>query len=271
MKQHHTNRARSDALNPNAPVLRVADGTIGYNTDGVFHAAVEGVSFEVVPGDRVMLIGPSGCGKSTILKAVAGFIALSRGEIEVDGRRRVKPGPDRAVVFQEFDQLFPWKTIEDNIIFPLRQNGRSKAVAKKSADEHLAMMGLSHAATKFPHQLSGGMKQRVAIARAFALQPQILLMDEPFASLDEQNRSKLQKELKRVLEENKATLLFVTHSVQEAVLLGTKVILLAGRPSNIAEVIDVSRIDDPESPEGIQVVTHLREALGETKREEVAS
>src|SRR5690606_35021394 len=146
------------------------------------HAAVEDVSFNVSTGEKIILLGPSGCGKSTLLKAIAGFIEPLDGSISVTGGDSLAPGPDRAVVFQEFDQRLPWRTVHDNLADPLRVNGRDKADAAKSADEYLGLMGLTAAADRYPHQLSGGMKQRVAIARAMALDPLMLLMDEPFGA-----------------------------------------------------------------------------------------
>jgi NitT/TauT family transport system ATP-binding protein len=243
---------------------------IGYEVDGQLHIAVEDVSFEVWPNEKVMLIGPSGCGKSTLLKTVAGFLQPVGGSISIAGRDSLEPGPDRAVVFQEFDQLFPWRTVIDNVVYPLRVVGRGKDEAAATAKDYLEMMGLSHAAERFPHQLSGGMKQRVAIARALALDPLMLLMDEPFGALDALTRQRLQMELKDIAEKTQVTILFVTHSIQEALVLGERIVVLGQAPSRVEEVVDVSATSkDPEDEEFIEVQQHLRALLGvEDKGEE---
>jgi NitT/TauT family transport system ATP-binding protein len=243
---------------------------IGYEVDGQLHIAVEDVSFEVWPNEKVMLIGPSGCGKSTILKTIAGFLQPVGGSISIAGRDSLEPGPDRAVVFQEFDQLFPWRTVIDNVVYPLRVVGRDKDEATATAKDYLEMMGLSQAAERFPHQLSGGMKQRVAISRALALDPLMLLMDEPFGALDALTRQRLQMELNDIAEKTQVTILFVTHSIQEALVLGERIVVLGQAPSRVEEVVDVSATSkDPEDEEFIEVQQHLRSLLGvEDKGEE---
>lgn len=242
---------------------------LGYEVDGELQVAVEDASFAVHSGERVMLIGPSGCGKSTLLKTVAGFIEPVSGSISVAGRGALQPGPDRAVVFQEFDQLFPWRSVFDNVAYPLRVNGRSKGEAAESAGRFLEMMGLSHAAERFPHQLSGGMKQRVAIARALALEPLMLLMDEPFGALDALTRSRLQAELNTIARETDVTILFVTHSIQEALVLGDRIVVLGQPPSRVEEVVDITDLDrDPESQDFIEAQQHLRSLLGSEVGEE---
>ena len=233
-----TTEERLDA--PAVATLSVANALIGYETAEGFFTAVKDVSFDVQPGETIMLLGPSGCGKSTLLKAVAGFHTLTGGSLTVSGKPAPAPGPDRAVVFQEFDQLFAWRTVLENVAYPLRVNGRSKRVANEVAREHLALTGLASSFSKFPHQLSGGMKQRVAIARALALDPVMLLMDEPFASLDAQTRSKLQRDLLEIKKRTSVTTLFVTHSVEEALILGDRIVVLTEAPSIVADVIDVA-------------------------------
>ena len=245
----------------NKPLLSVERAQIGYVVDGKAHVAVGDVSFEVFPGEKIMLLGPSGCGKSTLLKAVAGFIEPFAGKITFATRGTLVPGPDRAVVFQEFDQLFPWKSVRDNIIYPQRMIGRDKAEASRRADEYLTLMHLEAAADRYPHQLSGGMKQRVAIARALAMDPAILLMDEPFGSLDAQTRSRLQMELNEVAERTKVTLLFVTHSIQEAIYIGHRVVVLNDPPSTVVEVVDVSDLHDPGDERFTHAAAHLRSLL----------
>ncbi len=199
-----------------ADALLAVDGvSLEYRTRSRVVRATQRVSFEVDPADRFVLLGPSGCGKSTLLKAVAGFITPSEGEIRLQGQAVRAPGPDRIVVFQEFDQLPPWKTVRQNVLFPLRVSGQvTRDEAERRADECLEKVGLAGFAEAYPHTLSGGMKARVAIARALAMQPKILLMDEPFAALDALTRRKMQEELLRLWEEVRFTLLFVTHSIE---------------------------------------------------------
>jgi NitT/TauT family transport system ATP-binding protein len=243
------------------PLLTVDRAAIGYSVDGTFNLAVGDVSFDIRPGEKIILLGPSGCGKSTLLKAIAGFIEPAAGRIAVEGRETLDPGPDRAVVFQEFDQLFPWRTVSDNIAYPLRVNGRSRQEALESARRYVEMTGLEKAADRYPHQLSGGMKQRVAIARALALEPLMLLMDEPFGSLDAQTRSRLQRELNDIAARTNVTILFVTHSIQEAMVLGHRIVVLGQPPSAVEEIVDVRGLDDPDSQDYIRVRRRLRELL----------
>jgi NitT/TauT family transport system ATP-binding protein len=223
----------------NAPLLQVDDVSLEYRTDERVVRATHRVSFDVHQGDRFVLLGPSGCGKSTLLKAVGGFIAPVEGEIRLDGRSVTTPGPDRIVVFQEFDQLSPWKTVKQNVMFPLLA---SRTLGKKEAEEralhYLSKVGLSKFADVHPHQLSGGMKQRVAIARALAMQPRVLLMDEPFASLDALTRRKMQEELLQLWEEVRFTLLFVTHSIEEALIVGNRIALLSPHPGRMRAEIN---------------------------------
>lgn len=212
--------------------------------------AVEDVAFSVEAGERLVLLGPSGCGKSSILKAIAGFIQPSRGSIAICGRAITSPGPDRAVVFQEFDQLLPWKTVKQNVMFPLRVARKlPPAEASDRADDALATVGLTRVMDVFPHALSGGMKQRVAIARALAMKPDILLMDEPFASLDARTRQSLQADLLAFAEDIGFTLVFVTHAIDEAILIGTRLLLLSAHPGRVVATVDTSQfeINDLES------------------------
>lgn len=237
---------------------------IGYEIDGQLQVAVGDVSFEMMPNEKLMLIGPSGCGKSTLLKTIAGFLQPVDGTISVTGRDSLEPGPDRAVVFQEFDQLFPWRTVVDNVAYPLRVVGKDKKEASETANRYLDMMNLSEAADRFPHQLSGGMKQRVAIARALALDPLMLLMDEPFGALDALTRSRLQRELNTIAEQTQVTILFVTHSIQEALVLGDRVVVLSKPPSEVEEIVDLAGLNkDPETEEFVEVQRHLRALLGD--------
>ena len=262
--EEHNRTASTDpvkAVPSGTPLLTVDHVQLGYVVDGRTNIAVADVSFEVWPGEKIILLGPSGCGKSTLLKAVAGFIEPVGGHISIEGHDLMQPGPDRAVVFQEFDQLFPWRTVSDNVAYALRVTGKEKSEAEAIARRFIEMTGLSHAADLYPHQLSGGMKQRVAIARALALEPLMLLMDEPFGSLDAQTRSRLQKELNEIAARTGVTILFVTHSIQEALLIGHRIVVLGQSPSQVEEIADVSNIEDPDTEEFIEARRHLRELL----------
>ena len=238
--------AGSTAVNTSAaaPVasqalLEVDGVSLEYRTTERVVRATHQVSFDLYAADRFVLLGPSGCGKSTLLKAVGGFIAPVEGEIRLAGQRVTTPGPDRIVVFQEFDQLPPWKTVLQNVMFPLLA---SRTLGRKEAAEralyYLAKVGLDKFAHVHPHQLSGGMKQRVAIARALAMQPRILLMDEPFAALDALTRRKMQEELLELWEEVRFTLLFVTHSIEEALVVGNRIALLSPHPGRMRAEIN---------------------------------
>lgn len=243
---------------PPSTILMVSHAAIGYWVEGTYNQAVHDASFDVAAGETIMLIGPSGCGKSTLLKTIAGFLDLTAGSISVSGQRTLAPGPDRAVVFQEFDQLFPWRTVLDNVAYPLRRNGRSAKEAEKQARHYLDLMGLTRAIEMHPHRLSGGMKQRVAIARAFALEPTMLLMDEPFGALDALTRSRLQKELNALAKRTGVTILFVTHSIEEAIVLGDRVVVLSDPPSVVKEVVAItSRAKDAGSDEYLEVRNRL--------------
>ena len=243
------------------PVLSMDGVRLGYWGSRGFHLAVEEATFKVAAREHVIVIGQSGSGKSTLLKAVAGFVPPAGGTITVTGRTSLEPGPDRAVVFQEFDQLFPWRNVLENVAYPLRVNGWRRKDAAARAREYIELTGLSHAADKYPHELSGGMKQRVAIARALALEPLILLMDEPFGSLDAITRARLQRELRGILERTETTLFFVTHSIDEALILGDRVVVLHGVPSRVREIVDIRDVGPPDSAGYTEMRIHLRELL----------
>ncbi|AMU18838.1 ABC transporter ATP-binding protein [Burkholderia cenocepacia] len=215
-------------------LLAIDEVSLEYRSGARIVRATHQVSFDVYGSDRFVLLGPSGCGKSTLLKAIAGFIEPVSGSIALDGRPVRGPGPDRVVVFQEFDQLPPWKTVVENVAFPLRAAANlSRAEARERALHYLDKVGLSAFADAYPHTLSGGMKQRVAIARALAMQPRVLLMDEPFAALDALTRRKMQEELLRLWDEFRFTLLFVTHSIEEALVVGNRILLLSPHPGRV--------------------------------------
>lgn len=201
--------------------------------------AIHDVSLDIEEGEFVSIVGPSGCGKTTILNMIAGFISYTGGEILLNGKAIDGPGPERGVVFQSF-ALFPWKTVLDNVGFGPKMRGVPKAERDKIAHEYLALAGLSHAAHRYPGELSGGMQQRVGVVRALANNPSVLLMDEPFASVDAQTRMTLQEELTRIWQERRPTVLFITHDVPEAVFLANRVVVLSkGR------VLEQIKIDLP--------------------------
>jgi NitT/TauT family transport system ATP-binding protein len=188
--------------------------------------AVHDVSLNVPEGEFVSIVGPSGCGKSTILNMIAGFIPISGGEILVGGKPVKGPGPDRGVVFQNF-ALFPWRTVLDNVGFGPKMRGVPKEERDRIAREYLALAKLTEAADRYPNELSGGMQQRVGVVRALANEPDVLLMDEPFASVDAQTRMTLQEELTRIWQDKKPTVIFITHDVAEAVFLANRVVALS--------------------------------------------
>ncbi len=226
--------ARLRVVSDSQPLLQVDNVSLEYRTPQRVVRATHRVSFDVHAADRFVLLGPSGCGKSTLLKSVAGFVPPAEGEIRLEGQRVQAPGPDRIVVFQEFDQLPPWKTVKQNVMFPLRHaRGMSKAEAADVAMHFLNKVGLAAFADAYPHTLSGGMKQRVAIARALAMRPKVLLMDEPFAALDALTRRRMQEELLALWDDAAFTLLFVTHSIEEALVVGSRILLLSPHPGRV--------------------------------------
>jgi NitT/TauT family transport system ATP-binding protein len=226
-------------------LLKVEGVTIQYRTRDHLVTATWRVSFNVLQSDRFVILGPSGCGKSTILKAVGGYISPVEGSIVLNGTKVVAPGPDRVFVFQEFDQLLPWKTVKENITFALTASGK---LARREADNRamhfIEKVKLTEFANSYPHTLSGGMKQRVAIARGMAMEPQILLMDEPFAALDALTRARMQEELLRLWDDTKFTVLFVTHSIPEAIRIGSRILLLSAHPGQVKAEINSQGNDE---------------------------
>ena len=225
------------------PLLDVQGVTIQYKTQEHLVTATYRVGFRVLQSDRFVLLGPSGCGKSTLLKAVCGYLQPTEGEIRLKSELIKKPGPDRIMVFQEFDQLLPWKTVLENVTFPLKTTGKLRGkAALDRAMHYIEKVNLTAFANSYPHMLSGGMKQRVAIARGMAMEPDILLMDEPFAALDALTRTRMQDELLALWDEIKFTVLFVTHSIPEAIKIGSRILLLSPHPGQVkAEINSVPR------------------------------
>jgi NitT/TauT family transport system ATP-binding protein len=211
---------------------------LDYRRGTAVTAALADIDLTIEQSQFVTLVGPSGCGKSSFLNLVAGFLQPSHGRLLLDGAPVVAPGADRGVVFQEH-ALFPWMTVEKNIAAGPRANGVPAAEVRRIVDESLDMIGLQRFAKSYPKELSGGMRQRVAIARALANKPKMLLMDEPFAALDAQTRRFLQGELVRIWQHLRTTILFITHSIDEAILLSDRVYIMTARPGTIKDVIDI--------------------------------
>jgi NitT/TauT family transport system ATP-binding protein len=240
--------------------------------------AVADVSLEIPDKQFLAIVGPSGCGKTTLLRLVAGLETPSSGTMRVGGRPVNGPGADRAVVFQQF-ALFPWKTVRENIGFGLKCKGVPRAKRERIVLRYLELMGLAGTQDNFPHQLSGGMQQRVAIARSYAIEPEVLLMDEPFGSLDAQTRTLMQEELIRISRVNPRTVLFITHGVEEAVYLADRVVVLTGSPGRIREIIDVRAIRETEgwdrlANEDVMELPgfgHLRARIWRLLRREIAA
>jgi len=210
--------------------------------------AIDNMNFIVNEGEFITLVGPSGCGKSTLLDLLGGLSTPTKGRILLDGREIRGPGLDRGTVFQQY-ALFPWKTARGNIEFGLEAKGVPKKAWKEQVDYYLDLVGLKKFADRFPHELSGGMKQRVAIARSLAFNPDVLLMDEPFAALDAQTREILQSELLRIWEKTRKTIIFITHGIDEAVYLGQRVVVLSANPGCVKKIVEIPlthRLEDAD-------------------------
>lgn len=229
-------------------------------------------TLEVYPNEFLCVIGPSGCGKTTLLRVVAGLIEADEGEVWIDGRRVTKPRRDVAMVFQHFG-LFPWKTVWDNVAYGLRMQGRPRSEIEERVPRYIELMGLQGFERKYPYQLSGGMQQRVGIARALAVDPEVLLMDEPFGALDAHTRELMQEELLRVWRVHRKTVIFVTHSIDEAVLLGDRIVVMSRRPGRVREILPVD-IPRPRTAEVVRTLPRflrLRQQVWELLREEVVA
>ncbi|MDH3579276.1 MAG: ABC transporter ATP-binding protein [Hyphomicrobiales bacterium] len=227
------------------PILEVDGVTLQYKTKEHLITATYRVGFDVFPADRFVLLGPSGCGKSTLLKGIAGYMKPVEGAIRLKGREISDPGPDRVMVFQEFDQLLPWKTVKQNITFALQNGGKTSSAAEADdiAMEYIQKVKLAGFEDTFPHMLSGGMKQRVAIARGMAMEPDVLLMDEPFAALDALTRLQMQKELLQLWEDTHFTVIFVTHSIEEALIVGSRILVLSPHPGQVKAELNAHELN----------------------------
>ena len=244
------------------PILDVAGVTLQYKTKEHLVTAVYRVDFRVNRSDRFVLLGPSGCGKSTLLKAVGGFLTPVEGTISLKGVKIARPGPDRMMVFQEFDQLLPWRTVKQNVMFTLCASGKMKPkAAEERAMHYIAKVSLTKFANAYPHMLSGGMKQRVAIARAMAMEPDILLMDEPFAALDALTRRKMADELVHLWENTEFTMMFVTHSIFEAIKIGNRILLLSPHPGQVRAEIHSNGEDVVDEKTGSRLSDKIHRLL----------
>ena len=249
-------------------VVEVNDLSVSFRSRDTVHEVLNNVRFRVCPGEFVCLLGPSGCGKSTLLNAIAGFVAPSEGAVTVDGNRVTRPGADRGFVFQQYS-LLPWKTTFQNVEMGLKYQKMPKSERRDLVDRYLNRVGLYKHRNSYPHQLSGGMQQRASIIRALVNSPAVLLMDEPFAALDAQTRHMMQELLLDIWEEDKTTIVFVTHDIEEAVFLGDRILVMGVNPGHIKEQIDIPlkrprHIDDMLTPE----FTRLNRQVFDLIREE---
>jgi NitT/TauT family transport system ATP-binding protein len=235
-----------------------------YVSQGSATSALVDINLRIEEGEFVCLLGPSGCGKSTLLKIIAGLIPATSGRITINGKPVSGPGPERAVVFQDY-ALFPWMTVRDNVEFGLEARKLPAIERREVSKRLLKVVGLSDFAERFPHQLSGGMKQRVSIARALAVDPSLLLMDEPFGALDAQTRQLLQDELLRIWREYRKTVVFVTHSIEEAIYLSDRIVVMTARPGRVKQVVMIpeTRPRDMASIDMNQRQREVRAVLGE--------
>ncbi|WP_292423269.1 ABC transporter ATP-binding protein [Methanoregula sp.] len=226
--------------------------------------ALSHISFEVKDEEFICILGPSGCGKTTVLRIIAGLESASAGSVSVDGVPVTSPSPKMAMIFQEYS-LYPWRTVEENVALGLELKGMKKPNRMAVAKKYLDLVGLIGFEHSYPYELSGGMRQRVAVARALAIDPSILLMDEPFGALDAQTRNRMQHELLRIWEKTKKTILFVTHSVDEAVFLADRIVVLTQRPGSIKEIVTIPSVRPRErtSDEFGQIRRHLLDMIKE--------
>ena len=258
-----------NAPSGSAPLLQVQGVTLQYRTEKHLVTATYRVSFDVFAGDRFVVLGPSGCGKSTLLKAIGGYMAPTEGSMRLKGVPIRDPGADRVFVFQEFDQLLPWKTVKQNVMFGLETSGKLRGKdAEAQAMRYIEKVNLTKFANSYPHTLSGGMKQRVAIARALATEPDILLMDEPFAALDALTRRKMQEELLQLWADTHFTVLFVTHSIPEAVLVGNRILLLSPHPGQVKGELNSDGSDPVDKATGRKLSDRIHGMLFADRIEE---
>jgi len=242
------------------PHIQVRDVSLVYDTPAGRVTGVERANFDIEQSEFVCLVGPSGCGKSTLLNIIAGFLAPTAGEIRIGGKAVTGQGMDRGIVFQDFAQLFPWRTALRNVAFGLEMKGVPKPEREKIALEQLRLVKLDKCANAYPHHLSGGMQQRVAIARALAYNPSVLLMDEPFAALDALTRDDMQRLLADVWRATRKTVVYVTHNVAEAVYLADRVVVMTPHPGTVKCQVPI-RLARPRDPLSVEFLEHQKELL----------
>jgi NitT/TauT family transport system ATP-binding protein len=248
--------SRSRIPEPRKPILEVRDLTQIFPVNQSFLKVLEDIRITAGTGELICILGPSGCGKSTLLKVLSGFLEPSAGEVRLNGSPVSRPGPDRCVVFQE-DALFPWLTVSENIAFGLKGKVRDRRSVQREVDRFLFLVGLTPYRDFLPREISGGMKQRVALARVLILQPRVLLMDEPFASLDAQAREEMQNLLLSLWEQLSHTILFVTHDVMEAVTLADRILVMDKNPGRIRADISVA-LKRPRQPDASEFTGFCR-------------
>jgi len=255
------------------PKVELKDITLQYRSNGSSLLALDRINLQVKAGEFLCIVGPSGCGKSTLLHLIAGLQQPTSGQVLIDGKLAGGPGTDRSLIFQELG-LFPWLSVADNVEFGLKMKGVSKAERKEKADYYLRLVQLSQFAKNYIHELSGGMRQRVALARALATEPDVLLMDEPFAALDAQTRDVLHDELERIWEQTGRTIIFVTHNVREAARLGDRVAVFTFRPGRIKREFTVDQprprqIEHPAVSRCAKIILDdLREEINKSMEQE---
>jgi len=242
------------------PHIEVREVSLVYDTPAGRVTGVEAATFAIEPSEFVCLVGPSGCGKSTLLNIIAGFLAPSVGEIRIGGQTVTGRGMDRGIVFQDFAQLFPWRTALGNVAFGLEMKGVAKKEREAIALEQLRLVKLENFANAYPHHLSGGMQQRVAIARALAYNPSVLLMDEPFAALDALTRDDMQRLLAEVWRTTRKTVVYVTHNVAEAVYLADRVVVMTPHPGTVKCEVPIKLVR-PRDPLSVEFLEHQKELL----------
>ena len=242
------------------PHIEVRNVSLAYDTPAGRVVGVEGASFDIAQSEFLCLVGPSGCGKTTLLNIIAGFLTPTAGEIRIAGKPVTGHGTDRGVVFQDFAQLFPWRTALGNVTFGLEMKGVAKAEREEIAKQQLRLVKLEKFVQSYPHHLSGGMQQRVAIARALAYNPSVLLMDEPFAALDALTRDDMQRLLAEVWRETKKTVVYVTHNVAEAVYLADRVVVMSPHPGTVKTEVPIT-LARPRDPLSIEFLDYQRALL----------
>ncbi|AEH06616.1 ABC transporter ATP-binding protein [Methanothermococcus okinawensis] len=252
-----------------AAILEIKNVVKKFITEKKEVLAVDNVSFEVKNNEFLSIVGPSGCGKSTLLRMIAGLEKPTSGEMFIEGKKIEKPGAERSMVFQQYT-LLPWRTVLENVGFGLEIKGVPKAERNEISKKFIRMIGLEGFEDAYPYELSGGMQQRVAIARTLANDPKIVLMDEPFGALDAQTRTILQNELLKIWEKDKKTVVFITHSVEEAVYLSDRVIIMTARPGRVKDIVDIN-LDRPRKRSSMEFIEYKKEIVDKLKDEVLKS